>query len=231
MVFPCFSVGNVLALSVLATTLGVGLASRPVGTDDIATRSERLDYPSDLDESFKIGLKLHANILWRPDHSYNKGFTPSDPASLTRTAQSTDATQADKTSDESTCPSSDLGDDHAPWHMNWKNSIALCAVMRHENITDVVEWLSYYKYVPRVSDQPRHSRNQIVHRGPVPFVMIWIGPIFNIFIYIYNNCFKICMYVCCRNLLVALFSRKVRGLERCTASGTLGPAAPMRRTK
>jgi hypothetical protein len=146
---------------VLATTLVVVLARRPVGTDGIATRSESLDYQSDLDESFKIGLKLHANILWRPDHNHDKGFTPSDPA--TQTAKSSDATQApDKATDESTCPSSELGEDHAPWHKNWKNSIALCAVMRHENITDVVEWLSYYKYVPRVSDRPRHSRNQIL---------------------------------------------------------------------
>jgi hypothetical protein len=35
-----------------------------------------------------------------------------------------------------------------PWHHSWNNSIAVCAIMRQENITDVVEWLSYYKCVP-----------------------------------------------------------------------------------
>jgi hypothetical protein len=37
----------------------------------------------------------------------------------------------------------------APWHESWDNSIAICAVMRNENITDVVEWVSYYKCVSR----------------------------------------------------------------------------------
>jgi hypothetical protein len=35
----------------------------------------------------------------------------------------------------------------APWHPLWTNSVAVCATMKEENITDVKEWLAYYKYV------------------------------------------------------------------------------------
>ena len=35
----------------------------------------------------------------------------------------------------------------APWnHHTWKNSVALCATMMNENVTDVTEWLNYYRY-------------------------------------------------------------------------------------
>jgi hypothetical protein len=33
----------------------------------------------------------------------------------------------------------------APWHGTWSNSIAICASIRDENITDVREWLQYYR--------------------------------------------------------------------------------------
>lgn len=39
-------------------------------------------------------------------------------------------------------------DVHAPWNKKWRNSIAICATMRQENVTDVVEWLTYYRCVP-----------------------------------------------------------------------------------
>jgi hypothetical protein len=38
-----------------------------------------------------------------------------------------------------------LPDSSAPWNSQWSNSIAICAIMRDENITDVQEWLEYYK--------------------------------------------------------------------------------------
>ena len=34
---------------------------------------------------------------------------------------------------------------HAPDGARWRNSVALCAVMRDENATDVREWLQYYQ--------------------------------------------------------------------------------------
>jgi hypothetical protein len=37
---------------------------------------------------------------------------------------------------------------HSPNSVHWTNSIALCAVMKDENITDIVEWLLYYQCVP-----------------------------------------------------------------------------------
>jgi hypothetical protein len=49
------------------------------------------------------------------------------------------------------------------------------------------------------------------------------------FSYIHYNCFKVCMYVRCRNLLMALFSRQVPRPKE--VYHTLGPAEPMRRTK
>ena len=36
-------------------------------------------------------------------------------------------------------------DQRAPWNKNWRNSVAICATMRQENVTDVVEWLTYYQ--------------------------------------------------------------------------------------
>jgi hypothetical protein len=33
---------------------------------------------------------------------------------------------------------------HSPESDEWSNSIAICAIMRDENVTDVTEWLKYY---------------------------------------------------------------------------------------
>jgi hypothetical protein len=37
---------------------------------------------------------------------------------------------------------------------NWSNSIAICAVMKDENITDVMEWIAYHQCVTTVSAFP-----------------------------------------------------------------------------
>jgi hypothetical protein len=34
---------------------------------------------------------------------------------------------------------------HAPWHPEWSNNMAICTIMRQENVTDVREWLDYYR--------------------------------------------------------------------------------------
>ena len=34
---------------------------------------------------------------------------------------------------------------HAPDSPTWKDTVAVCAIMRDENITDVREWLQYYR--------------------------------------------------------------------------------------
>jgi hypothetical protein len=39
-----------------------------------------------------------------------------------------------------------LPDSRAPWSSQWSNNMAICATMRDENITDVQEWIEYYKY-------------------------------------------------------------------------------------
>lgn len=39
---------------------------------------------------------------------------------------------------------------HAPWTSLWTNSLAICTTMKGENITDITEWLMYYKCVPRI---------------------------------------------------------------------------------
>ena len=36
---------------------------------------------------------------------------------------------------------------HSPSSPKWVNSIAVCAVMKNENVTDVTEWLRYYQCV------------------------------------------------------------------------------------
>lgn len=38
-----------------------------------------------------------------------------------------------------------LPESHSPDGGHWTNSVAVCAIMKDENITDVVEWLAYYK--------------------------------------------------------------------------------------
>ena len=37
---------------------------------------------------------------------------------------------------------------HAPDSPEWRNSVALCTVMYNENVTDVREWLQYYRCAP-----------------------------------------------------------------------------------
>lgn len=41
-----------------------------------------------------------------------------------------------------------LPESHAPNSEHWSNSIAICAIMKDENITDVAEWVSYHKCAP-----------------------------------------------------------------------------------
>jgi hypothetical protein len=96
------------------------------------------------EESFKIGLRLHSMNLWHPDEE-SSAPVAEEPASSTLNRMVPPSHELSKClpSDSSGQPQ-----DHAPWHENWNNSIAICAIMRQENITDVVEWLSYYKYVP-----------------------------------------------------------------------------------
>ena len=40
---------------------------------------------------------------------------------------------------------SQLNLSHSPWAKGWNNSIMICSVMKNENITDVREWLQYYR--------------------------------------------------------------------------------------
>jgi hypothetical protein len=47
---------------------------------------------------------------------------------------------------------SELPESKGPWHPNWSNSIAICAIMREEQIADVREWLLYYRCGVNTSD-------------------------------------------------------------------------------
>lgn len=49
---------------------------------------------------------------------------------------------------------------HSPDSPQWSNSFAVCAIMRDENITDVREWIHYYKCA--------HAANVITHPYPQP---------------------------------------------------------------
>jgi hypothetical protein len=40
-----------------------------------------------------------------------------------------------------------LPEKYGPSGSKWRNSFAVCAIMKDENITDVREWISYYKCV------------------------------------------------------------------------------------
>ena len=38
-----------------------------------------------------------------------------------------------------------IRDRHGPDSEEWDNSFAICSIMKDENITDVREWLTYYR--------------------------------------------------------------------------------------
>lgn len=38
-----------------------------------------------------------------------------------------------------------MSESHAPESEEWSNSFAVCSIMRNENLSDVMEWLRYYK--------------------------------------------------------------------------------------
>jgi hypothetical protein len=123
---------------VLVLALGVELLRAEVIASTFHNTEVSLshDWPS---EGFRIGLKLHSQALWHPEKD--------EDANATKRAEKTKDPKA--LDEASKCHSSDSAPpDHlAPWHPSWNNSIAICAVMRQENITDVVEWLLYYKCV------------------------------------------------------------------------------------
>jgi hypothetical protein len=43
---------------------------------------------------------------------------------------------------------------HAPWMPMWTNSVAICSTMKDENITDIIEWLHYYRCAPTTIPGP-----------------------------------------------------------------------------
>jgi hypothetical protein len=90
------------------------------------------------ENGLRVGLQLHAQKLWRPpvtSHLSADGNTSTSPAMLRPVARAE-------------CSSSPAAEERAPWHADWNNSIALCAVMRDENVMDVAEWLTYYRCKP-----------------------------------------------------------------------------------
>lgn len=42
---------------------------------------------------------------------------------------------------------SEMSSSHSPDSETWSNSIAICSIMRDENVTDVKEWLEYYQWL------------------------------------------------------------------------------------
>jgi hypothetical protein len=47
-----------------------------------------------------------------------------------------------------------------PASASWTNSIAVCATMKDENVTDVREWLHYYKCVLMIPEWPSDTHIQ-----------------------------------------------------------------------
>ena len=50
-----------------------------------------------------------------------------------------------------------LPHERGPDSDTWDNSVAICACMLKENITDVREWLQYHRCDPRVPDMSRFT--------------------------------------------------------------------------
>lgn len=44
-----------------------------------------------------------------------------------------------------------MSSSHSPKSAHWTNSIALCAISKDEEVTDVIEWLLYYQCAPRLA--------------------------------------------------------------------------------
>jgi hypothetical protein len=99
--------------------------------------------PNRLKEPSNNGSKLRASAQFQP----NGTSVTSTSVTLTPTLANQEGKSVAKPI-QGTSKKPD--EERSPWHANWDNSIAICAIMRQENITDVVEWLSYYQCVPTI---------------------------------------------------------------------------------
>ena len=43
----------------------------------------------------------------------------------------------------------------SPFSLDWDNSVAICAIMRQENVEDLREWLQYHRYVQKPAQKLR----------------------------------------------------------------------------
>lgn len=64
---------------------------------------------------------------------------------LERRSESISVTAIHEARDAGPLPA--LAESSAPWHHSWENSIAVCVSVAGENITDVREWLLYYRWL------------------------------------------------------------------------------------
>jgi hypothetical protein len=131
---PCSFLFLVVLVYALVTILSQ--ASDGIATGFMIRRLIDTSGPQRPKESLQINLSVQSGTQWHP-HRYCSGTAAEKPPCWSPRASTKGRTQA--------LDSSSQREVRAPWHPKWNNSIAICAVMRQENITDVVEWLSYYK--------------------------------------------------------------------------------------
>jgi hypothetical protein len=136
MVFvPCSSLLLVVLLYALVTILFHGRDG--ISTGFVIRRLIDTSGPQRPKESVQINLSVQSGTLWRPDRRCSDTATEQPPCWPPTTTSDGNPLLLNANSQREV---------RAPWHPMWNNSIAICALMRQENITDVVEWLSYYKY-------------------------------------------------------------------------------------
>jgi hypothetical protein len=106
----------------------VPLANSRKIEDESMERSKESDSRDDVDEEKEVEDE-DGVVLDMPDWR------------LQRQLDSWAYRKAHKRSDVSPLP-----DSRSPFSTEWNNSVAICAIMKEENTTDVREWLMYHRY-------------------------------------------------------------------------------------
>jgi hypothetical protein len=134
-------IASVLAsVSVVSRPRDDGLLTGSVDKQRIAASTPNLP-----EKVVQRRLQSEAKELWRPPRQ-SSALPADNVTGLTQASRSEASHHAYP--EIHGCTSTAPSVDRAPWQPMWNNTLALCATMRQENATDVVEWLSYYKCVP-----------------------------------------------------------------------------------
>ena len=162
--FVLYAVGSAYAL------LNSAAQARPVGLDASRSHINQLAPGHDVacsklhlaawSVTRSIGQRqLRVDEVWHgPDEGSELNHAEATPSGQTSGGIHPQGFSGDQSSDTLNALSQEWGswqghvgakqERTAPWEPAWGNSVAICAVMKQENVTDVREWLQYYRRAP-----------------------------------------------------------------------------------